>query len=65
MTERITAKGAIFTALDVEETKEALRELQRHKVEAIAISFINSYANPTHENQAAALAHELQSHRKV
>jgi N-methylhydantoinase A len=59
VTERITAKGAIFTALDVEETKEALRELQRHKVEAIAISFINSYVNPTHENQAAALAREL------
>jgi N-methylhydantoinase A len=59
VTERITAQGAIFTPLEVEETKEALRELQRQKVEAIAISFINSYANPAHENQAAALAHEL------
>ena len=59
VTERITAQGAIFTPLNVEETKEALRELQRQKVEAIAICFINSYTNPTHENQAAALAHEL------
>jgi N-methylhydantoinase A len=57
--ERITAHGAILTPLNVEETKEALRELQRQKVEAIAICFINSYTNPTHENQAAALAHEL------
>jgi N-methylhydantoinase A len=59
VTERITAQGEIFTPLDVEETKEALRELQRQKIEAIAICFINSYANPTHENRAAALAHEL------
>jgi len=59
VTERITAQGAIFTPLNVEETKEALRELQRQKVEAIAICFINSYTNPTHENQAASLAHEL------
>lgn len=59
VTERITAQGAVFTPLDVEETREALRELQRQKVEAIAISFINSYVNPAHENQAAALAHEL------
>jgi len=59
VTERITAKGVIFTPLDIEETKEALRELQRQKVEAIAISFINSYTNPVHENQAGALAREL------
>jgi N-methylhydantoinase A len=59
VTERITAQGEIFTPLDVEETKEALRELQRQKIGAIAVCFINSYANPTHENRAAALAHEL------
>jgi N-methylhydantoinase A len=57
--ERITAQGTVFTPLDVEDTSEALRELQRQKVEAIAISFINSYVNPIHENQAAALAHAL------
>jgi N-methylhydantoinase A len=59
VTERVTAKGAIFTPLDLEETKQALLALRRQNVEAVAISFINSYTNPVHEHEAAALAREI------
>ncbi len=57
--ERIRAKGEVFTELDVDETKPALRSLKEQGVEAIAICFINSYFNPLHERQAAALAREI------
>jgi len=57
--ERITAKGEVFTPLDLEETRRALLSLKNQEVEAIAICFINSYVNPLHEREAAALAREL------
>jgi N-methylhydantoinase A len=57
--ERITAKGEVFTPLDLEETRRALLSLKDQGVEAIAICFINSYVNPIHEREAAALAREI------
>jgi N-methylhydantoinase A len=57
--ERVMADGKVFTPLDLDETRQALLSLKDQGVEAIAICFINSYANPAHENEAAALAREL------
>jgi N-methylhydantoinase A len=57
--ERITAKGDVFATLDIEETRQALRSLKDQGVEAIAICFINSFINPEHEREAAALAREI------
>ncbi len=53
--ERIDRYGTILLVLNVDEAVAAARQLvDRHKVEAIAISFLWSCANPIHEEQAVA-----------
>lgn len=57
--ERITADGRVATPLDLSDVRAALQKLRAQGVEAIAISFLHSYVNPLHEQQAAALVREL------
>ena len=53
--ERTDAKGGVRLALD-EKAVEALAEtLKAKKVEAVAIGFLHSYANPTHEKRTAEI----------
>jgi N-methylhydantoinase A len=59
VTERIAAGGSIITPLDLEEVAEVGRQLVSAGVEAIAVCFINSYANPQHEKAAADLLRRL------
>ena len=51
--ERIGADGQVIAPLDTAALAEVAGQLQG--VEAVAISFLNAYANPAHEEQAAAL----------
>jgi N-methylhydantoinase A len=51
--ERIAADGSVVEPLD--ETALAQVAEQLRGVEAVAISFLNAYANPAHEDRAAAL----------
>jgi N-methylhydantoinase A len=57
-TERVGADGAVITALDEADLRAQLRTFQQEGVEAVAISFLHSYVNPSHEKQAAAIARE-------
>jgi N-methylhydantoinase A len=59
VTERMTARGEVFSPLNPAEVRQAISSLKEQGAEAIAICFINSFANPLHEQQAAALAREL------
>jgi N-methylhydantoinase A len=59
VTERITARGEVFTPLNTDEVREAIKTLKAQNVAAVAICFINSFANPDHERQAAALVRQL------
>jgi N-methylhydantoinase A len=59
VTERITARGEVFMPLDIDAVREAIDALKAQDIEAVAICFINSFANPAHERQAAALVSEL------
>jgi N-methylhydantoinase A len=59
VTERIDATGAVVVPLDVAEARVALTRLREQRVEALAIVFVNSYANPEHEVAALALAREV------
>ena len=52
--ERIGPAGEVRTALDTAELDTLADRLGTAKVEALAISFLNAYANPVHEQQAAA-----------
>ena len=59
VTERITSRGEVFTPLKLDEVRDAISKLKAQNVEAVAICFINAFANPSHEQQAAALVREL------
>src|SRR5262249_1284902 len=53
VTERIRADGAVATPLDQEHLLHQVDALREAGVEAIAIVFLHSYANPAHEEQSA------------
>lgn len=55
VTERIKATGEIFTALDPADVATAAQTFAQEGVTAVAIAFINAYANPAHELEAARL----------
>jgi N-methylhydantoinase A len=54
--ERTLADGTIREAVDADEVRAAARELRERGAQALAIIFINSYANAENERRAAAAA---------
>ncbi len=56
---RMSYKGVESTPLDLSSLPAILDDFRREGVEAIAIAFINSYANPAHEEAALAQIKEL------
>ncbi|MET8520807.1 hydantoinase/oxoprolinase family protein [Nocardioides sp. NPDC004968] len=60
VTERIAADGTVRTVLDEASVKEAIEQLVARGVEAVAVSLLHSYVNPTHERRIAEIA--AQSH---
>ncbi|MFZ9500147.1 MAG: hydantoinase/oxoprolinase family protein [Beijerinckiaceae bacterium] len=56
--ERMDAEGNVVTPLDLEELDELAQELRRREVESVAVFFMNSFANPAHEEAAAARLRE-------
>jgi N-methylhydantoinase A len=59
VTERIGSKGEIVTRLDLPALERLAGRLLGLGIEAVAIFFMNSYANPAHEEQAADLLRSL------
>ena len=57
--ERIDAKGNVVIPLDTDAVRAAMRRLLELGAEALVISFIHSYANPTHEQTAREIAREI------
>ena len=53
--ERVTAEGEIETPLDEAAVRHATRRLQKLGVRSIAVAFLHSYLNPTHERRAREL----------
>ena len=51
--ERMAADGSVFVALDRASLDAAIERLLGAGVQTIAICFLNSYANPAHEQEAA------------
>jgi N-methylhydantoinase A len=52
--ERMLADGSVHRRLDSRSLDDAIALLEREAVEAVAICFLNSYANDAHEAAAAA-----------
>ncbi|GHO90600.1 5-oxoprolinase [Reticulibacter mediterranei] len=58
VTERVSYKGEILTPLVEGDVRAAVAEARRQGVEAIAICFLHSYANPVHEQRAVDIVRE-------
>jgi N-methylhydantoinase A len=54
VSERVLADGTIHTPVDPEEVAAAARRLLELGCEAVAIAFVNAYANPANEEAALA-----------
>jgi N-methylhydantoinase A len=58
VTERIDGQGRIVEPLDLAELEKLVEVLKSNEVEAVAVSFLNAYRNPAHEEQACAFLKE-------
>lgn len=57
--ERVAYNGEVITPLNREDIRAAVEYLKKEEVDAIAICYINSYANEAHERETAAIVKEL------
>ncbi len=57
--ERLDAQGKVLTPIDEEVLKKMIEQLRREKVEAIAVCFLHSYANPIHEKRAGEILRKV------
>ena len=53
--ERIDAKGNVLKSLNKEEIRRHLQAFKKDKIEAVAITLMNAYINPEHEEQLAGI----------
>ncbi len=58
VTERVDYKGDVVTPLDEATVRDALAVFRAEGVEAVAICFMNAFANPEHEQRAAEMVRE-------
>jgi len=58
--ERVASDGAVLLALDEAAVRHVAAQLRAEKIEAVAVCFLHSFTNETHERRAGAiLAEEL------
>ena len=57
--ERVDAKGGVRLALDEKAVEVLAETLKAKKVEAVAIGYLHSYANPAHEKRTAEILAKL------
>jgi len=58
VTERMLYSGAVRTPLGEDEARDLARVLGRRRVQSIAVCFVNSYANPAHEERMREILRE-------
>ena len=63
--ERITADGAIVTALNAAQVQRLLRRLEQRGVEAVAVCLLHSYRNPAHEQAVGDIAKDTAPRLRV
>jgi N-methylhydantoinase A len=55
LAERIDGRGQVLKAIDLAEVQRLGEALRKLGVQAVAISFLNSYINPAHEEEVKAI----------
>lgn len=60
--ERVNYKGEVLAPLSERDVHEAVKKLQAEDVEAIAVCFLHSYANPSHEVRCGEIISEIAPH---
>jgi N-methylhydantoinase A len=58
VTERIDYAGAVVSELDEGEAREVARILRRKQIQTVAVCFMNSYINPSHERRMREILQE-------
>ena len=53
--ERVSRDGRVLVALKDEEVLQIIEELKRLNVESVAVGFLFSYVNPSHEKRVGEL----------
>ena len=51
VTERINSKGEVLVPLNEDEVLQAVEVFKRESVQSVAVCFLNSYTNPSHERR--------------
>ena len=59
VSERVDCFGEVIVPLNEREARQAIEELLKEGVQAIAVCFLWSFRNPAHENQVKALVQRL------
>ena len=57
--ERVAFDGSVLTPLDEADVEAAVTFLKGHGVEAVAICYLNSFANPEHERRTKEIVEDL------
>ena len=57
--ERMDRDGNVLTPLNVGQLRAIASQMKADRVEALGIVFLHGFRNPAHEQQAAAILHEL------
>ena len=58
--ERMNYRGNVLRALDMQTVHSAIEQIKCHGIESVAVGFLHSYANGSHEAQVrAAVLHQL------
>ena len=55
---RLNYRGDVLTPLNLDDVRTAVRRLKEESVGAVAVCFMNSFANPEHERAAAKIVRE-------
>jgi N-methylhydantoinase A len=63
--QRTLADGTTLRELDAAFVEQLTRELAANGIEAIAITFLNSFANPSAEHEARAVVQRIAPHMRV
>ena len=53
--ERLDANGRVIRELDLDQLNEVIEKLKKEDIEAIAICFLHSFVNPTHEEMVETI----------